>query len=218
MRTITVKGVGAVSVRPDQTELCMELENLDLDYEVAMTKAASQIAELLGAFAGLGFEKSELKTTDFDVNMKYENVKDRFGNYSNVFKGYRVSHSLKLAFDLDASLIGRVLAAVASCKAKPELSIRFGIKNPGAVSAALLRSATENAKEKAGILCESAGVRLGALVSVDYSWGELAVYSRTRYAVQEECVCCSATPISGMEFEPDDIDARDSATFVWEIL
>ena len=61
----------------------------------------------------------------------------------------------------------------------------------------------------------AAGTVLGRLVSVDYSWGEINIYSRTEYAMDAKCMAmpCGA----GMDFHPEDIDLQDSATFVWEM-
>lgn len=218
MKTITVKGVGAISVHPDQTVIHLELKNKKRRYEAAMEDSAKQIAELSSALAGLGFEKTDLKTTTFDVDTSYEGVKDRNGNYKRIFDGYEVSQRLKLEFPLDVSRLGQVLAAIAACEANPELSIAFTVKEPSAVSEELLRAATVNAREKARILCESADVRLGELLQVDYHWEELSLYSHTTYEMNDRCF--SDAPCAGigdMAFEPDDIDVRDTVTFVWAI-
>lgn len=56
---------------------------------------------------------------------------------------------------------------------------------------------------------------MGDLIAIDYNWGELDIYSHTRY----DC-CEDAMPMIGcksIDIEPDDIDVSDTATFVWEI-
>ena len=216
-RTITVKGVGAVSAKPDLIVITMTLENTDMDYETSVDISAKQIQELCSALVKIGFEQTDLKTTSFNVSTSYNNEKDRYGNYKRVFDGYECTHRLKLEFDLDISLLGKVLAAIASCSANPELSIGFTVKEPSAVSAELLKSATVNAKAKAEILCEASGVKLGSLLTIDYNWGELNVYSNTRYEMEEKCMAIPCGGIADMNFEPDDIDVSDTVTFVWEI-
>lgn len=217
-RTITVKGVGAVSAKPDLIIITMTLGNTQKDYESALEFSAKQIQKICSALVQIGFDKTDLKTTDFNVRTSYDSVKDRQGNYKSVFEGYECSHRLKLEFDLDNSLLGKVLSAIASCSANPVLSIAFSIKEPSAVSAELLKSATVNAKAKAEILCESSGVKLGSLLSIDYNWGELNIYSPTNYDMEDKLMPMDCSAISGMNFEPDDIDVRDTATFVWEIV
>ena len=154
----------------------------------------------------------------FDVQTRYENVKDRQGNYKREFAGYACSYRLKLAFDFDSKQLAKVISAVADCGAKPELSIAFTVRNPSAVSEKLLISATENARAKAEILCKASGSTLGQLLNIDYNWGELNVYSRTSYEV-EDCTqpLMSMSKCAAPEIEPVDIDVTDTVAFTWEI-
>lgn len=218
MKTITVKGVGNVSVKPDLVVLSMSLETRNRDYETAMREAASRIDHINESLLAIGFEKESVKTTDFNVRTDYESKKDRNGNYYRVFNGYVVNHRLKVSFDFDTKVLSKALGTIASCIAEPELSIGFTVKEPSAVNEALLKSATANAKRKAEILCEATGAKLGELVNIDYNWGELNIYSRTRYDMEDTCMkACAEVPYS-LDIEPDDIDATDTVTFVWQIL
>lgn len=216
-RTITVKGVGTATVEPDYVVLTLSIEAKNNDYNTAMQKAAYQIERLQAAIIGIGYEKSDLKTASFDVRSSYENQKDRYGNYKSVFVGYVCSYRLSLSFDFDNTRLSKTLTTIASCESNPELRIAFTVKNPAEVSEELLRSATENAKEKAEILCSASGANLGELLTIDYNWGEIDVISRTRYDV-DECMPMMAMGAASMpDIEPDDINASDTATFVWAI-
>lgn len=144
MRTITVKGTGNVSARPDYIILSLNIETLSESYDRAMSEAAERIERLQGAAVRVGYRKEDLKTTSFDVQTKYENVKDRQGNYKREFAGYACNYRLKLAFDFDSKQLAQVISAIAECGAKPELSIVFTVRNPSVVSDELLISATEN--------------------------------------------------------------------------
>ena len=87
MRTITVKGTGNVSARPDYIILSLNIETLSKTYDRAMSEAAERIERLQGAAVCVGYRKEDLKTTSFDVQTRYENVKDRQGNYKRVVCG-----------------------------------------------------------------------------------------------------------------------------------
>lgn len=100
-RTITVKGIGKVSAKPDYVVFSMTLESKHKDYDKAMDMAADHIQQLNETLCGIGFEKDSVKTTNFSVRTDYDRVKDRNGNYQSVFRGYEVTHNLKLAFDFD---------------------------------------------------------------------------------------------------------------------
>ncbi len=218
MRTITVKGVGSVSARPDYITLSLGIETQEKEYDDAMQKATERINSLEAASQKVGFEKGDLKTTSFNVSTAYESIKDRSGNYKREFAGYNCSYRLKLAFDFDSKRLAEVLSAISNSGAKPELSIAFTVKDAAKVSEELLMSATMNAREKAEILCRASGAELGKLLSIDYNWGELNIVSRTSYEM-EDCIMPMMTlkECAVPEIEPDDIDLHDTATFVWEI-
>lgn len=85
-----------------------------------------------------------------------------------------------------------------------------------AVAAELLKSASENARAKAEILAEASGVKLGELVTIDYNWGELQLYSPTQYVMEDRCLA-SAPCASSIDIEPDDIESSDTVTLVWAL-
>lgn len=218
MKTITVKGVGSVSVKPDLIVISMNLETKNKDYEKTMDYAAQRIDLLNDALEEIGFEKKSVKTTDFHVRTQYESVKDKDGTYKRVFDGYVCAHSLKVEFDFDTKRLAKVLSAIAACFASPELSVAFTVKDSSAVSEELLKSAAKNAVKKAETLCQASGAKLGELISIDYSWGEINVYSDTGYGVERSCMMKADACLSDIDIEPDDVKVRDTVTFVWEIL
>ena len=207
MRTITVKGTGNVSARPDYIILSLNIEANSKNYDLAMSEAAERIEKLQGVAVRVGYRKEDLKTTSFDVQTRYENVKDRQGNYKREFAGYACSYRLKLAFDFDSKQLAKVISAIADCGAQPELSIAFTVKNPARVSEELLINATENARAKAEILCKASGSTL-----------VLNVFSRTSYDV-EDCIqpLMAMSKCAAPEIEPVDIDVTDTVAFTWEI-
>ena len=218
MRTITVKGTGKVSARPDYIVLSLNIDALSETYDRAMTDASERIKKLQDVTVIVGYEKSDLKTVSFNVQTRYENVKDRQGNYKREFAGYACTYRLKLAFDFDGKQLAKVISAIANCGAQPEISIAFTVKNPERISDELLISATENAKTKAEILCKASGNTLGQLLNIDYNWGELNVFSRMSYDV-EDCIqpLMAMSKCDAPEIEPDDNDVSDTVAFTWEI-
>ena len=215
-RTITVKGIGKVSAKSDYVVLSMSLQAHHMHYEKTMDEATEQFEQLKKSLVSVGFDEESIKTKSFDVRIDQKRVDDKNGNYKYVFNGYIVSHTLKVEFDFDSKMLSYALNAVATCLANPQLTIAFTVKNATAINEMMLRSATVNAKRKAEILCEASNVKMGQLLSIDYNWGELNIYSKTRYDMDEDCM-----PMVSMskliDIEPDDIDVSDTATFVWEI-
>lgn len=213
MRTITVKGVGTASTRPDYAVISVTLESDDLDYDKALETATAAVDSMTLALVSVGFDKSDLKTSDYSVRTEYKSVRDENGNYSQEFDGYVCRYLLKLGLELDTEKLGKALGALTSVEPKPEISISFTVKDPSAVSERLLRSAAENARAKAQILCEASGVKLGGLVSVDYDWREIDIVSECRV---ESPMMLSEKRIA--DIEPEEINSSDSVRFVWEIV
>lgn len=215
MRTITVKGIGAVSVKPDLIVLRLSMETAEYEYDEAMKAAAEKIDFLNKALEAAGFEKKSAKTADFRVRADYDRLNDGKGNYTSVFMGYKCRHELKIEFDFDTKRLAKALSEISKCIAKPEISIDFTVKDSSAVGGELLKVAVKNAREKAEILCAASGAKLGELLSIDYNWGELHLYSATDYDVEGKCMMFGAA--DDMDIEPEEIKARDTATFEWEI-
>ena len=215
-RTITVKGIGRASAKPDTVVIFMLLDSRTMDYDKAMEIAADNIQDIVNTLVDADFDKEDIKSTNFNVGTNYGSVKDRNGDYHQEFRGYVVSHNLKLEFALDVMRLSLALSAIAGCKSHPQLSISFVVKDTAAVNEEMLRSATANARKKAEILCNASGVTLGRLLTIDYNWGELNICSNTRYSLAEECLA-TPTMARSIDIEPEDIDVSDTATFVWEI-
>lgn len=215
MGKITVKGVGTVKTKPDFVYISLELNSLDSEYTAAVNKANERIEKLQNALSAVGYAKDDLKTLNFNVSTEYDYVQKN-GRNERIFRGYNCSYSLKLGFDFTAKALANTLAAIANSGADAEFSISFTVKEPEKVSEALLASATENARKKAEILCKASGKTLGELVSIDYDWSEVSVYSDSGYALAAAPRMMKADACVP-EFTPDDINSSDSVAFVWEI-
>ena len=215
-RTIAVKGTGRVSVPPDQVEIPITLSAADPDYEKTMERGAEQQAALKAALLPLGFAAEDLKTVSFQVNTHYENQEDERGRWQQVFVGYLCTQECRIRFDLDTGFLASVVSALAGCSAHPDFHIRFTVKDPEVVKAALLRDAAENARQKAEILCDAAGVGLGELRHVNYSWNGANLYSASNVMLEE--APAMAKRAVALDFQPEDVRAEDSVTFIWNIL
>jgi len=147
----------------------------------------------------------------------YNNVRDKYQNYTCVFEDYKCCHTLKLTFDFDSFTLSCALHAIAKSRVNPEIRIRFTVKDPDAVNALILQDAATNARQKAEILCHASGATLGNLVTINYNWNEVSFVSSTVYDYDSDCITVGAAP-SNIEINPENIKASDSAAFTWEIL
>lgn len=212
---IRVKGTGSINVKPNLIVITMNLESQHYNYDKTMELAADSVEILQNAIESAGFDKEDLKTTSFNIKTHYESYRDNNDNYRSKFDGYICRQSLKIEFDFDTEVMSKVFAAIAKTQISPQLDIQFSVKDKSVISEKLLVSAAKNAKYKAEILAKASGVILGDLVSIDYNWSELHLYSQTRYEVEENCMAVQSSYAPGIE--PDDIKVSDTVLFVWEI-
>ncbi len=216
MRTITVKGVGTASTKPDLIVISLDISEKAPEYAVSVNGANERIEKLQKAVTAVGFAREDLKTLSFNARTNYENYRDNDGTYKQKFAGYVCEYRLKLSMDFDNKRLSETLTAITNSGANAEQSIAFTVKDPEKVSARLLKAATENAREKAEVLCAASGVTLGELVNIDYNWSDITIRSASVYSQQLRTM--DAVPKAAMpEFEPEDIKSSDTATFIWEI-
>ncbi len=214
-RLITVKGIGNVNVKPDLIIINMELVSHKYDYEETMKLATDSVSKLEKAIEEAGFNKKELKTTSFNIRTSYKSYYDENKNYKNKFDGYICEQGLKLQFDLDMQVLSKVLTAITKSGVEPRLNIRFSVKDKEKVNEELLINATENARRKAEVLAKASKVNLGKLVTINYNWSEVGIYSKTTYEMENKSLVMEEAYAPNIE--PDDIELSDTATFVWEI-
>ena len=139
------------------------------DYGETLRHSSEDTEVLKDILSGFGFERADLKTLNFSVDTEYESCKEGEGSYKQRFSGYRFRHMLKVEFPPDNDRLGKVLYALANCKVRPEFRISYTVSDPEAAKNTLLGKAVADAKEKASILTQTAGVTLKELQTIDYS-------------------------------------------------
>lgn len=96
------------------------------------------------------------------------------------------------------------------------------VSDPEDAKNELLGKAVTDAKEKASVLTQAAGVELMAIQSIDYSWSQVnfEVQPMNRMLMADECLAAPMVAESAsydMDIEPDDIEVSDTVTVIWEI-
>ena len=219
MRTIRITGKGEIKVKPDVTRITVTLEGQNKNYEKTLQKSSEDTDSLKKILNGFGFERSDLKTLQFNVDTEYETVKER-GTYNQRFVGYKYHHVMKVEFPSDNDRLGKILFALANSSVQPEFRISYTVSDPEAAKNALLANAIADAKEKAAVLSQAAGVALKEIQSIDYSWGKID------FEVDQIDFLCSVggslAKASGqssydLDVEPDDISKSDTVTVIWKI-
>ena len=221
MRTIRVTGKGQIKVKPDTTRITISLEGTRPEDGETLRHSSQDTERLKDVLSAFGFERSDLKTLNFNVETEYESYKDK-GTYKQRLIGYKFTHMMKVEFPSDNDRLGKVLYALANCPLKPEFRLSYTVSDPEAAKNDLLGKAVTDAKEKASVLTQAAGVTLKDIQSIDYSWGEIDFEYRpmNRMLMADEYLArpmAAESPSYDMDIEPDDIEVSDTVTVLWEI-
>lgn len=221
MRTIRVTGKGQIKVKPDTTRITISLEGTWPEYGETLRHSSQDTERLKDVLSAFGFARSDLKTLNFNVETEYESYKDK-GTYKQRLIGYKFTHMMKVEFPSDNDRLGKVLYALANCPLKPEFRLSYTVSDPEAAKNDLLGKAVTDAKEKASVLTQAAGVTLKDIQSIDYSWGEIDFEYRpmNRMLMADEYLArpmAAESPSYDMDIEPDDIEVSDTVTVLWEI-
>lgn len=216
-RTIRVIGKGKLSVAPDMIRLQLNLEDRKKKYEDALKASAEQTEQLKEAILPLGFEGKQLKTVFFNIDTEYESYETKEHIWKNRLAGYRFQHNLKLEFALDHERLGKVLYALGQSKVQPELHLAYAIANPEQSRNELLKQAIADAKVKAEVLAKAAGVKLGAIAGIEYSYGSADFAVRPVNRLMAPKAMAAGMDSYSISMEPEEIKAEDDVTVIWEI-
>lgn len=219
-RTVRVTGRGAIKVKPDMTRVTMAMTGCCPAYEQTLKRSGEDTEILKDILENQGFERTEIKTLSFDVNTKHESYKAKDGNWKQRLVGYEFRHVLKIEFDSDNTRLGKILYALANAKQiRPEFRLSYTVKDKEGSKNMLLGRAVEDARVKADVLTQAAGVSLKGIQSIDYSWVDIEFECRPMgdSMLMEECSAVEEDAGYSIDIEPDDIEASDTVTVVWEI-
>jgi hypothetical protein len=206
---ISVKGVGSVSRPPDTTVVSFAMVGRSREYGQAVQELNERVAELRGRLDGAGVDPKRLKTTHFGVEAEYRTVEKK-----QVFWGWRARHGLRIELPVDRDLLNKALEAVATSSTEAEFAVGFEVKDRAGLREAVLADAMKTARRNADAIVSAAGCRLGKVLTIEYHWSEIRFGSFEHRMSRGIMADACAAP----DIEPEDVDAEDSVTVVWELI
>ena len=212
-RKITITASSSTSIKADVIEFDITLLSLNKDYQKSYSDLTHQLNQLQNDLSSIGINKDELKTTLFDVQQKYNNVRNSDGSYSKEFEGYQITHCLVFQQDFDSSTLAVILNKLATSQSQPQFNIRFTCKNQKEHTLLLMKQLTKEAKHRARLLAKDNGVKISQLVDIDYSFSDTDFYSPAAFGLCKSNMVENAS----IDINPQDITISATGKFVWEI-
>lgn len=206
---ITVNGTAKTSVIPDMTALNIHLSVVKMNMADAAKAIGEQTQQFLKVLKQLGFQESDVKTTNFSAS------KNRiYRNNGPVDSGYVVSQNLTVKFAYNQVTLQKIAARFAEAKDPVNFSISFylsdGLREK--TEAELQAKAVADARKKAVNLSSAAGVKIGAVKSIMYGSGNTEpVY----YKSEMRMFADSGADGADLRFAPQETELQESVTVVW---
>lgn len=208
-RSIRVRGSAKVSAAPDWVVILFDIESRQYSYADCMAQLNEKTEHLRTELQKVGLEKESLKTKQFNISTNFEWI-----NKQNIFKGYKADHHLSVEFTFDKEYLNKVLHVLSQTESRASFNIIFQIKDAEPFRQQALAEAVKNCRQKAEVLADAAGVKLGELQNIDYSWSEIHFEHKMQVCESEYSLKESAAPFN---IEPEDVNISDSVTAIWTI-
>ena len=217
-RTIKVTGKSKIQALPDYTKISLTITATLPEYDKCLAKSVEDMNTIVECIKQFGFERKELKSSNFEINRKTEGYRDKYNDWKYHFIGYEYTQDLNFSFQNDNKRLGQILYALAHLSIIPEIRISYFCSDVEIIKNQLLELAIQDAKTKAELLTSAAGVKLCEILDIDYSWISVTFESEDMKFCQPTGaadLCESAA--YDVDFEPDDIDTSDSVRITFRI-
>ena len=162
-RTITVVGVGTVSLVPDIAQINVGYDDSAATVAEAKTKVDAQIAVILTALKALGIADKDIQTSNYSIY--YEQPQVQPGTATTQPGVYHVSNTL-LVTVRDVTKAGDVLDAAVNAGANQVYGVTFTVSDEQQWESQARELAVADAKARAQALASLSGVQLGQVLNV----------------------------------------------------
>ncbi|MBC7313049.1 MAG: SIMPL domain-containing protein [Rhizobium sp.] len=195
--TIIVSGEGEAAIAPDMAVLSLSVVR-EAETAAEALKANSQaMAEVIADLKAKSIADRDIQTSAFSVDPLYRQDKaddDTYG--APVIVGYRVTNGLTLRVR-DLTQLGALIDAAVKLGVNQGGGISFTNDNPDAAIAEARKKAVAEAMDKAKVLTEAAGVRLGRVIEISENFARPMPQPMYRAAMAKEMA--DAAPIAAGE-------------------
>lgn len=166
-RRLSVSGEGRVEAAPDMATVQLGVTTEAPGAREAIDTNSRAMSGVLRRLGELGIAERDLQTSNFTVQPRWTRED---GGTPPKLSGF-VARNMLTVRVRDLSALGEVLDAVARDGANSYEGLSFGLLDPVPVEDAARRAAVADARRKAELYAEAAGVGLGELLTLSESGG-----------------------------------------------
>ena len=164
---ITVTGTGTVQTIPDQAEFTLGVQSEGPTARDALAANSERMRHVLAALFSAGVAKKDVQTQDVSLSQTYSS--DGRPN------GYSAHNSVSVTIRVLAKA-GAILDAASNAGANDVYGPTLSRSDEDGQQAKALRAAIDNARAKARVLADAAGVQLGTVTAITENSSEPEPY------------------------------------------
>ena len=201
--TITVTGEACVTVVPDLATVSLGVMTIGDTAGAALTANSAQVQAVMDRLTAAGIAAKDIQTSNLSLNPNYMNSD---GSQAPKIQNYTASNMVTVTVrKLDTT--GAVLDAAVKDGANTLNGLSFALADQRPAQDKARWAAVSDAKAKASLLAEAAGVKLGRIVSISEGGAPQGPVPMFRMAADS-----AAVPVSG-----GTLDISASVTMVWTL-
>lgn len=217
LSTISVQGKGAIHVVPDVTRLQVTIEQWFESYDQAYAKAKENSSWMVKILEYNKKAGNLAKTINLNIEDHLENEYDDNGKYIGQIKnGFMLEQGIKIDLPINNILVNNIVKGIGKFIPSAQINIGYTLLDERPSQMKMLARAVSDAKEKAAIMAEAVGCKLGKVISIDYRFQNTHVMSQARY-IHSNSEAKASTPQS-LEITPDDLVMSDTADVTFELI
>lgn len=191
-RWVSVAGHGSVDAPADMARFTAGVASEAATAREALDANNTAMKRVLDGLKALGIPANDLQTARFHIEPRHQTYKD--GRPAQVV-GYRVSNDVRITIR-NLARLGEVIDRAVTLGANQSGGLDFEVSDAEARKEEARRLAVANAMQRARVLAESAGARLGQVLTIS----EEAIMPGPRPMMQGRAAMASSVPIeSGSE-------------------
>lgn len=164
LRQITVVGSAEAEAVPDLATITAGVETRADTAADALARNSEAMTAVLAALDAAGVVRRDVQTSQLSINPIYEPYTEG-GRETQRVAGYEAANMVTIRVR-DVARLGETVDEVTKSGANRIFGIAFDVSEPGAVLDAARREAVADARARAELFAEAAGVKLGPVISI----------------------------------------------------
>lgn len=213
---MTVQGNAVVTVEADTVSIQLGVRTKNVSLSVAQRENRKLMDSVLSALKSCGVQDDEMMTQNLNIYSSYDydysSAYDAYGNQVER-QVYYVENYITLTLE-DIERVGDILDAAVDAGANNMYGITFTSSKSNDAYLRALQRAVEDARAKAEVLAEAAGVSLDQLVEIQAS-PNYSVYRVDSYAMKNSIAMESDGAIAGTSVLGGNVSVDATVTLIY---